>query len=157
MKKQKQNVPVATEEKPIEPEPENTSVPVSPEVPKDPLTEWMKTVDARFAVAEANFKQIGEFLTRIEPLAKLGDQITAKQNNPEAQIQPQPQGGIGGLGGLLQILPQILGGGSPDSELAQLGKDALKSQIAMSTAITNAVVSKITGKAVAEVAEVVSS
>lgn len=73
----------------------------------------------------------------------------------QMQQNPQAQGG-NPLAFIGQILPAIMGGGGGDSELAELGKKALMSQISMSTAITNAVVAKITGKATSDVAEAVT-
>jgi len=70
---------------------------------------------------------------------------------------PQAMQGLGG-GGLMQLLPllgQFMGGGGGSDELNKLAMAALTSQINMSSAITSAVVAKITGKATSEVAEAI--
>ena len=80
--------------------------------------------------------------------------LLEKANEPATAAQPNSMQGM-----IAEIMKAVQGGGgaTQDSELAQLGKDAIKSQIAMSSAITQAVVSRITGKAVIEVAEKLAS
>ncbi len=121
--------------------------------PKPTTEERLDVIEKILEQVDQNFQQTGTLFTRLEPLIALSDQLKNQQAQP---VQQSQQGGYGDL--LKEILGSLkTSGGSTDSELAQLGKDALKSQIAMSTAITNAVVSKITGKAVVEVAEVLAT
>ena len=54
----------------------------------------------------------------------------------------------------MSMLPMFMGGGGND-ELQKLAMNALTNQINMSSAITNAVVSKITAKATSDVADAV--
>jgi len=122
-----------------------------------PVMDWADSVEARLnAIQQEMPAQIqGAMEAAIENARQ--KQIAAMQQ----ARQNMPQGGGGGLGGLFDgiTLKDILGsggGGGLDAEYMQLAKDALKSQIGMSTAITNAVVSKIVGKAATDVASAVS-
>lgn len=174
----KENVPVATEPKAeqtsaiADVKPEQTSSPAPfnrAEIEKafsnpmlkgfkkylDPILTYMDTVEARLQAADMNFQKISEFLGKMEPLINLSAQLAQRQNQP--QTQPQAPNALGGIEGILQLLPSLLKADSGDSELANLGKEALRSQINMSKAITDAVVSKITSKAVVQVAEAVSA
>ena len=122
-----------------------------------PVMDWADSVEARLnAIQQEMPAQIqGAMEAAIENARQ--KQIAAMQQ----ARQNMPQGGGGGFGGGLFdgiTLKDILGGGGGgmDGEYMQLAKDALKSQIGMSTAITNAVVSKIVGKAATDVASAVS-
>lgn len=69
-------------------------------------------------------------------------------------------GGMLGQGGLMQLLPllgQFVGSGGGNDALNSLAMEALKSQISMSQSITNAIVTKIAGKATSDVAESITS
>lgn len=165
LKKQRKNVPVATAEKPIEPvAPESPATDEDKQVAEEiiqakPLTDKQRldNIEAQLTQANANFQQIGVFIEKMNPLVALSEQIAQRQANPQPATAPPSQMGGLDLSSIGAVLKEVLGSGGTDNELAQLGKDALKSQIAMSTAITNAVVSKITGKAVVEVAEALVS
>lgn len=122
----------------------------------DPLLVYFESVEQRLQVADQNFEKIGGFLERMGPLVKLSDQIANAPQPPAGASNPQPQAPAN-IGGLLQMLPMLLGSGGGNDQLQKLAMNALTSQINMSSAITNAVVSKITGKATSEVAEAVTS
>lgn len=95
-------------------------------------------------------------MEKLQPLVMLSERMAQQQAQPQTPGQASPD--MGGWGGLLQMLPQLIqGGGGQDSAYVELGKQALMAQINMSKSITDAVVSKITGKAVAEVATAIVS
>ena len=110
-------------------------------------------IKQQLAQVDKNFVAIGKFFETLKPLQELATQIAARQSQPAAAA---PAGG--GQDILVEILKGVMqsGGGSSDSEMAALGKQALMSQIELSKAITSAVTAKITGKAVAEVADAVA-
>lgn len=77
------------------------------------VVDWAQSVEARF-----NF--IAQNLEAMQPLVELSKRVQEAQANPQAPVaNPQP-GGFN-LGALMQFLPQLLGGGGGDSELASLG------------------------------------
>ncbi len=121
-----------------------------------PLTtqERLDYIEKQFVEIDKNFQQIGAFLGKMEPLVKLSDQLAQQQAS--GATAPAQGAAPNILSLLAQFAPMLTGGGGQDSEMAALGKDALRSQINMSKAITDAVISKITGKAVIEVAEAVA-
>lgn len=84
-----------------------------------------------------------------------------KQLQEEGVKQMQQQGSIPAKGGgqwaqLIPLIMKMASGGGEDSQLSGLAMTALKSQIGMSQAITNAVVAKIMGKATSDVADAVT-
>lgn len=157
MRKPKENVQPATEPTPTEQITETPAVEPSPAAAPSPLKltiqERLDYIEKQFIEIDKNFQQIGTFLGKMEPLIKLSDQLAQQQASPTAA---NPSGAPNILSLLAQFAPMLTGGGGQDSEMAALGKDALRSQINMSKAITDAVISKITGKAVIEVSEAVA-
>lgn len=158
LKKPEKNAQPVTEPTPTNPiTEENSAVEPSPAAvpspPKLTTQERLDYIEKQFVEIDKNFQQIGVFLGKMEPLVKLSDQLAQQQANPTAPAQGAAAPNILSL--LSQFAPMLTGGGQ-DSEMAALGKDALRSQINMSKAITDAVISKITGKAVVEVAEAVA-
>lgn len=137
MKEKQKNVPPVTEKKPKKSELE-TDKPVDAEVlepdkpkpaPEPPVKlkpdQRLALLEAQMQQADQNFKQIGTFLTEMEPLLKLSKQLAERQKAAEqAGVQPvgqQPQQG-GGAGGLManagQFMPFLMqmlqgGGGTP--------------------------------------------
>lgn len=135
MPKKKKNAPPVTDTE-TEPEPEEVAVDVAttgdlikPE-PAQPKPEPPLTIEAVAANQVQMEKELqewaNELTNRLAPMIQLSDQLAAQQQAQQGQ-QPQegqPQQappGIGGLGQILQLLPALIGGGSGDSELAQLG------------------------------------
>lgn len=117
------------------------------------VNEWAQNVEARFKIAEQNFNAIDKGLTSLAPLIQYAEKMKNPQPAQEENAQPQAPQGLGG--GLAQILPyimQAMGSGGGDNSFNEMAKSALMSQINMSKAITNAVVSKITAKATSDVA-----
>src|SRR3989337_1432774 len=104
----KENVPVATEPKAeqtsaiADVKPEQTSSPAPfnrAEIEKafsnpmlkgfkkylDPILTYMETVEARLQAADVNFRKIGGFLEKMEPLITLSAQLAQRQNQPQPQ------------------------------------------------------------------------
>ena len=133
-----------------------TQLPGETVVQPKPLTtqERLDYIEKQFVEIDKNFQQIGAFLGKMEPLVKFSDQLAQQQAT--GATAPAQGASPNILSLLAQFAPMLTGGGGQDSEMAALGKDALRSQINMSKAITDAVISKITGKAVVEAAEAVA-
>lgn len=121
----------------------------------EPIGNWVESVEARFKIlSEEMPKQIVDQLQARARQAQQ-QQIQAMQTagNPTTA-----NGGInlGTIGQFAQLIPYFMGGGQ-NSELNKLAMQALTANIGMAQAITNAVVSKITGKATTEVAQELTS
>lgn len=89
-------------------------------------------------------------------LNKMAQQAAARQQQIIAQ-GGGGQSGLGGAGGLIQMLPQLLGSSGQDEDMKNLQKqmfqvniDNMKANMGMAQAITNAVVQKITAKAIGD-------
>jgi hypothetical protein len=124
-KKQKKNVPVATAEKPIEqassdiPRSVNaadgknsTSIEQTSKIDEKPLTseERLARLEVWMAQADKNFSEVGAFLTKLEPLIKLSNDVAARQSqNPQGQ--PQAQGGLD-ISQIIGLIEKYGGGGS---------------------------------------------
>ena len=121
-------------------------------IPVGQIITWASTVEARLNAIQVEMEPAIQKAMEAAIENARQKQLAAMQQ----MGQNTPQGG-GGFN-LDQLLPALIssGGGGMDEEYMTLAKDALKSQIGMSTAITNAVVSKIIGKAATEVAAVVT-
>lgn len=124
-------------------------------IPIGQILQWMGSVEARF-------QAIAENMPTKEDIPKAFEQ--AIENARQKQIErmksmPQgvPQGG--GMGGISQLIPMLLGGGGgQDAEMTQLSKDIMKmsldrmkADIGFTEAIKQAVVTKIAGKAVGKI------
>lgn len=97
---------------------------------------------------------------KLAPLVNAIEQAEAarKQAPVTASSNPAPQG-VQGLGSLLQFLPQLLGGGGVDEEMRSLNKrmmemslNRMQADIGFTEAIKNAIVTKLAGKAAADLA-----
>ena len=114
-------------------------------IPLNAIMIYLNSVEERFRDIESTLP------------GKVADalQQRAAQRMAEAKAaQPQnPQPPASGGGGWEQYLPMILGGGGGEtSELNKLAMESLRASINQGNAITAAVISKITGKAVTDVA-----
>jgi len=118
----------------------------------EPVLEWANSVEQRFAIMEKTLPtETAKELERL--MIERQREYVQKVQSGEAQ---NPVAG-GGMGGIMQALPYFLqmlggGGGGGNEQLQKLAMNALTSQINMSSAITNAVVAKITSKATSDVA-----
>jgi hypothetical protein len=129
------------------------------------VNDWAASIEEWKGTVDNTLKAIVEALPNLpKATIELLKAEAEKQRTQRQQIaQPEtPQGPGGTREALVGAIPEIAGlireamkGGGGDM-YSDLGKKALMSQISMSEAITNAVVSKITGKAIQEVAEVVT-
>lgn len=120
--------------------------------------ERIEQLEAALAQADKNFQDMNDYLKKLEPLVAFSEQLAQRQAQPQAPASPGMMGGNEAILG--EVLKAFMGGSgasNTDSEMIELGKQALQSQIGMSKAITDAVISKITGKAVAEVAATISA
>lgn len=120
-------------------------------IPLDKIVAW-----AQFQ--EQRMNRIEEYLKKTLP-EDMKKAFTSGLQTTMAQGQkatPIPQGGGGGMMNLIASLAPMLTGGGGDDPLRKLAMNALTSQISMSSAITNAVVAKITGKATSEVAKAIT-
>ena len=117
-------------------------------IPIKAILSWAQSVEERLnVISEEMPKAVGREIE--SAIAR------AKQQQATASGQAPNPGGVG-MGSLLQLLPALLGSGGGDSELyKQAAVEALKAQTRMTQAITNAVVSKIFGKATTDVADAV--
>lgn len=126
----------------------------SPAVPvetKPPTTEQrLALIERQLTQADQNFKTISEFLTKIEPLAGLAQQLQERQNQPTTQETPATPAGLPkgfDIGSILQVLGPILGqvqGSSPlGDELMKKVIEAGLSQMTAGTQLLGAVQKKI--------------
>lgn len=122
------------------------------------IVDWAKGMEEFKRATMENFDIIQRTFDKLEPLVQLSAQVQQAQAQQPMAGSPPQTGQGGALGGIMQLIPYILqgGGGGGNEQLQKLAMDALTNQINMSSAITNAVVAKITGKATSEVAEVVT-
>ena len=172
MKKQPKSVPAVTEEKPESSKEAPAEAPSAP-VPfpfnrkkieeafetKDPLMkpllnkakayiapvlDYMETVEARLQVADKNFQQISEFLTKMEPLIQLSQQVQQQQTSGGSVAAPVP-GGAGNILGLISQFAPLLGGGSNPlgDELTKKVLDAGLDQMFAGTQLLKAMQQKI--------------
>jgi hypothetical protein len=120
------------------------------------INDWAASVEDRLNTIISAIPNLpAQTIELLKAEAEKQRQAAMQQMQATGRTVP-PQGGMGNIGSFLQMIAPFLGGGGGDSELNALAKKALMSQINMGTAITNAVVSKIIGKATTEVASVVT-
>lgn len=151
---QKQNTEINAEPAALDLEQLKSQVPKMFRPYVEPVMQWAQSVEDRLKVMEAELPQ-----KTAEALQKLAlqrqQEYLEKVKSGQAQNPVAGQGGLN-LGGLAQALPYVLqmmgSGGGQDNQLQKLAMNALTSQINMSSAITNAVVAKITSKATSDVA-----
>jgi hypothetical protein len=78
-----------------------------------PMLDYFESVEARLQAADLNFQKIGEFLNRMEPLVKLGEQIQQRQTQAQATGVSAPSvSGSDVMGLISQFAPLLMGGGS---------------------------------------------
>lgn len=125
-------------------------------VPVGAIIRWAQFQEARVA-------RIEEYLQKTLP-AEMKTAFQEALKSTASSIQPQspttgapPQAAGNLLSMLSQFAPMVMGGSGSNDELNALAMTALKSQIKMSDAISQAVISKIMGKATSEVAEAVTT
>lgn len=118
------------------------------------INDYVTENERRWQVVAQELETLKPFISAFNQYqAKQAQQVTSNPSSSPIAGSASP-GGIGGLFEALPLIMKLMGGGG-NNEFADLGKKALMSQINMSTAITNAVVSKIAGKATSEVADAI--
>lgn len=125
-------------------EPEQPTETDTPAVPVEtkPLTVEDKVnllIEAQ-KISDQNFKTISEFMTKIEPLVGVAQQIQEQKQMQEANPQPQkapgPLGGVD-LGGVLSVLGPILGQANASNPIGdELMKKVLEAGLSQMTAGT---------------------
>lgn len=128
-------------------------------IPLEEIINWAQSVEQRLNVMQQEMPEQIQRSMEAAIESQRQKQIAAYQ---QAASQPQQQGG-GGFGGMAQLLPQILqmaGGGGQDEELNKLTKaimaanlDRIKSDASFTDAIKNAIVTRIAGKAAANIVD----
>ena len=118
-------------------------------IPLNGIMAWANGVDQKFKEIEVWTHSVSNTIKGLDPLVDLAKKMGQAQQQTQQTGQTQAQGGLGGLGALLPAVMQAFAGGGGNNDLAN---KALASQINMANAITNAVISKIAGKATSDVA-----
>jgi len=116
------------------------------------LAGWANSVELRLQGIVENLEPVVQ--NAVEgSLRKLQAQAT-KQQQAYLQQNPQMAGGMGGQGGINQLLPLLMQGGGQDEEMVTLQKDMFKlmldrmrGDMDFTRSIKDAIVTKIAGKA----------
>jgi hypothetical protein len=79
------------------------------------VVDWALSVEQKLVIAEKNFQKIGEFLTRMEPLVKLSEQV--KQQQATGATAPVQASGGFDLMRILEAITKFTGGGGGSNPL----------------------------------------
>jgi len=164
LKKTKKVAPPVEEQRPetVEPAPAFDVSEIEKKIPKafrgyiKPIVAWAQSVEQRFKAIEASMpEQIKNAMGEAIKEAQQRQFEAMKQNLPTQPGPGAPMPGGMNLGQIAQMLPYIFGGGGQDSEMLEISKDLMRAQVerikndmGFTDAIKNAIVSKLTGKAV---------